>query len=1086
MKTVSANLRKLSIPTYGIGKPEINPLFFQKRVYQGSSGKVYPVPFIDKIFQETPPAPIEYLAAHLENEYVRLVMLPEIGGRIFLGQDKVNADYDFFYRNDVIKPALVGLAGPWISGGVEFNWPQHHRPSTYLPTDVTIEDEGGGVYTIWFSEHEPLNRMKGMHGIRLRPGSALIELRGRVYNRTALTQTFLWWANVAAQVHDQYQSFFPSDVRYVADHAVRAMSSFPVANNSYYGVDYAARTHANDLTWYKNIPVPTSYMVCQTRDDFFGGYDYKVGGGFVHVANRHISPGKKQWTWGNHEFGWAWDRELTDNGGPYIELMAGVYTDNQPDFTYLAPYETKTFSQYWWPYQKLGPVQQANTLAAVRLVVGEDRTIDLGLAVSRRFDGLRVLLRNGEKILLDERVSATPGKPWQRSNLKFFGDHESALCLWVFNADGEALIGYRPVAAETLKREREQATEPPLPEAIQSADELYLTGEHLDQYRHPTRYPETYWEEGLRRDSGDARCHIGLGRRKLQTGRFAAAIEHFQLAVKRLTFRHPNPETGEAHYFLGLALRLTGDLEGAYNVLYKSAWNYAWRAAAYYELACLDARKGDCFTALEHLQTSLQTNAANNKALVLRAICLRRMNDKDSALAVLNELLASDPLDHWALAEKGLLERGELQLSYLSRNDAQTALDVAFDYADCGCLGEAIALLEHHHATEVTAVAVPNPMERSQLTHYTLAWLLQKAGRPADALERLKIARSMSPDYCFPSRLHELPVLEWALAQPGADRNAAYGLGNFFYDRKRYTEAIDAWETAAEADPDFATAHRNLGIAYWNVRCDKQGARKCYEKAMDCNPADSRLLVEFVQLLGKLGECAQTRLELLEKHTAQVLERDDAIVEWVTLLNDTDQAARALGIVSSRSFHPWEGGEGKVLRQYTRSRLMLGQQALEKGDAVTALEHFVKALETPDTLGEKYHLLQAKADVLYWQGRALRALGKEEEAIEKLELASAESGDFQGMAVTAYSELTVFKALALSELGRTDEVRAILDAMEEYARSEMEKPAKIDYFATSLPNLLVFEEDINQAKKDSLQQLLDLVETARSQLASQR
>ena len=160
-------------------------------------------------------------------------------------------------------------------------------------------------------------------------------------------------------VHDQYQSFFPPDVHYVADHAVRAMSSFPLAENPYYGVDYQNRPGANDLSWYKNIPVPTSYMVCQTQFDFFGGYDFKAGGGFVHVADRHVAPGKKQWTWGNHAFGHAWDRELTDANGPYIELMAGVYTDNQPDFSYLAPYETKTFSQFWWPIQGIGPVQQA-------------------------------------------------------------------------------------------------------------------------------------------------------------------------------------------------------------------------------------------------------------------------------------------------------------------------------------------------------------------------------------------------------------------------------------------------------------------------------------------------------------------------------------------------------------------------------------------------------------------------------------------------------------------------------------------------------------------------------------------------------
>jgi hypothetical protein len=180
--SVIARLEPRVIPTYPVGAPEKNPVFFEKRVYQGSSGKVYPVPFIDKVFDE--PVDVTYQSALLENEFVRLVMLPEIGGRIFLGQDKTNADYDFFYRQDVIKPALVGLAGPWISGGVEFNWPQHHRPGTFMPADVHIEEEGDGARTVWMSEHDPLNRLKGMHGIRLRPGSSLIELRARLYNRT--------------------------------------------------------------------------------------------------------------------------------------------------------------------------------------------------------------------------------------------------------------------------------------------------------------------------------------------------------------------------------------------------------------------------------------------------------------------------------------------------------------------------------------------------------------------------------------------------------------------------------------------------------------------------------------------------------------------------------------------------------------------------------------------------------------------------------------------------------------------------------------------------------------------------------------
>ncbi|MCZ2261881.1 DUF5107 domain-containing protein, partial [Isoptericola sp. QY 916] len=386
----------VSIDTYDIGEPDRYPAYLDQRVYQGSSGAVYPMPFVDRVEQQK--APREWDAVHLENAFVRLMVLPELGGRIHVGLDRTRG-YDFFYRNDVIKPALVGLLGPWLSGGVELNWPQHHRPATFLPTESWIEEEPDGAVTVWCSDHDPFARMQGMHGVRLRPDSALVELRVRLVNRTDDVQTFLWWANVAAAVHDDYQAFFPTDVTVVADHAKRAVTTFPAASDRYYGVDYPARRtperpDGDRLDRYRNIPVPTSYMCLGSQDDFFGGYDHAAGAGFVHWADHRVSPGKKMWTWGNAPFGWAWDRHLTDTGGPYVELMAGVFTDNQPDFAFLRPGETTAFSQYWYPIQDVGPVHQATREAAVRLDV-EGTAVRVGVAATSPRPGARVVLRAG-------------------------------------------------------------------------------------------------------------------------------------------------------------------------------------------------------------------------------------------------------------------------------------------------------------------------------------------------------------------------------------------------------------------------------------------------------------------------------------------------------------------------------------------------------------------------------------------------------------------------------------------------------------------------------------------------------------------
>ena len=275
------------IPTYEVGKPEKNPMFLEKRVYQGSSGVVYPYPVIEKIADEA--VDKSYKALWLENEYVKIMILPELGGRVQMAYDKIKERH-FVYYNHVIKPALVGLAGPWISGGIEFNWPQHHRPSTYTPVDWAIEELEDGGATVWVNERERMFHQRGAAGFTLRPGKAYLEIQGRLYNPTPVPQTFLWWANPAVAVNDDYQSVFPSDVNAVFDHGKRDVSSFPIATGVYYKMDYSPGT---DISRYKNIPVPTSYMAIQSKYDFVGGYENDTRAGLLHVANHNISPGMK-------------------------------------------------------------------------------------------------------------------------------------------------------------------------------------------------------------------------------------------------------------------------------------------------------------------------------------------------------------------------------------------------------------------------------------------------------------------------------------------------------------------------------------------------------------------------------------------------------------------------------------------------------------------------------------------------------------------------------------------------------------------------------------------------------------------------
>jgi tetratricopeptide (TPR) repeat protein len=1054
---VKAWAEPVCLPTYEPMAPDKNPMFLDKRVYQGSSGRVYPLPFIDRISTERKDK--WWSAVHIENEYLRVMVLPEIGGRIHVGLDKTNG-YDFFYRQNVIKPALVGLAGPWISGGVEFNWPQHHRPATFMPVDFHIEEHGDGSRTVWLSDYDPMLRMKGMHGVCLRPGRAVLELKVRLYNGTPLVQTFLWWANAAVRVHELYQSFFPEDVRFVADHAKRAMSTFPLCEGVYYGVDYGARarepravergqkyvppgTYApNDLSWYANIPVPTSYMAVGSREDFFGGYDHKYEAGVVHVAEHRIAPGKKQWTWGNDAFGRAWDRNLSDDEGPYIELMAGVYTDNQPDFSFLAPGETKAFEQYWYPIQKIGPAQKANLEAAVSLRV-KDGVARVGVCVTRAFDGAAVRLLCGSRVIGEWVRDLMPGAPLVEELGLPAGVEEAGLTLAVEGREGEEVIRYERVrrAAGTPPA---PASEPLPPAEIGSVDELYVTGLHLEQYRHATRRPEEYWREAVRRDAGDARANHALGLWHLRRGEFAMAEGCFRRSIERLTRRNPNPYDGEPYYNLGLALRYLGKDDEAYDAFFKATWNHAWRGPAYYAIAEMDAKRGRWRAALAHAEEALLSGAMNLKARNVAVVARRKLGDAAGAAKLLEETLAQDPLDAWALY---------LREPWTRMTNA-VRIDLACDYERLGLYDEATAILT---ACDRGAKDGTAPM-----VFYAAAYCQAKAGNGEAAAKFRKEAEAARPDYCFPSRLEEILILEAATAANPRDGRAAYYLGNLFYDRRRHAEAIALWERAAEIDPEFPTVWRNLGIAYFNVSADAEKARQAFDRAFAAGAGDARILYERDQLWKRIGERPQRRLEELERFCELVGQRDDLSVELAALYNQTGAPEKALAVMEGRRFQPWEGGEGLALGQFVAAQVALGRRAVVRRDYAGAIRRLERALEPPESLGEAWHPLASRSNIFYWLGAAQQGAGDEAAARRYWGMAAAERGDFQQMAVQEYSEMSYYSGLSLACLGETEEARRFFERLREYAMNLRRAEPKIDYFATSLPLMLLFNDDLRK------------------------
>lgn len=1061
MNTVKAWRETITIPTYEVGTPEKYPVFLEKRVYQASTGSVYPHPVIEKISDEK--IDKEWDVIFIENDYLKIMILPALGGRIQRAYDKIR-ERDFVYYNHVIKPALVGLTGPWISGGIEFNWPQHHRPSTYDPTDSYIEENEDESVTVWVSEVERMFRTKGMAGFTLHPDKAYLEIKAQLYNRTPHPQTFLWWANPAVAVNDHYQSVFPPDVNAVFDHGKRDVSEFPIAKGEYYKVDYAPGT---DISRYKNIPVPTSYMAITSKYDFVGGYENDSKGGLLHVADHHVSPGKKQWTWGNGDFGHAWDRNLTDEDGPYIELMCGVYTDNQPDFSWMHPYEEKSFKQYFMPYYNVGVVKNATKEALLNLEL-EDGKAHLKIYVTSVYDNCRITLACGDTLCLDETLDLDPAHGFD-TLIDTGKSNYNELKATVYDSRGNILVSWSPGDDETgdIPEAAKAAKEP---KEIDSIEELFLNGLHLEQYRHATFDPTAYYLEALRRAPGDVRNNNAMGLWKLKRGKFEEALAYFDTAIETLTTRNPNPYDGEPYFNKGVVLNYLGRKDEAYAAFFKSCWNAAWQAAGYFNLAQIDCSRNDLTKALELVDKALINNWHNHKARHLKVVILRKMSRVQEAQKLVEDSLEIDRFNFGVLYEKYLLSKDAKDLhtfTKMLRGYEHNYIEFALDYAQAGAYETAI---------EVLLSNTPEDADCYPMICYFAGYFYEKANDNNKAATWYKKGQKATSDYCFPNRLEEVLALQAAIDFDDADAQANYYLGNFWYAHRQYKEAQKCWERAITLDDKNPIAHRNLSLLYYNKTNERGRARKHLEYAFSLDPEDARLLMELDQLYKKVNVSVDDRLSILEGNSTLTESRDDLYLERIALYNFKGNHKQAQRLLESRQFHPWEGGEGKVPFQHINTHVELAKNLLKANKPEAAIEHLQAAQVYPHNLGEGKLFGAQENDIFYWLGCAWEQLGDLKKAKKAWQTASEGLSD--PSPAIFYNDQQPYKifyqGLALIKLDKKKEAIARFTNLMNYGKEHIDDRVKLDYFAISLPDLLIWEEDLQVRNRIHCQYLIGL------------
>ncbi|MCU0455700.1 MAG: DUF5107 domain-containing protein [Bacteroidales bacterium] len=1011
LSQVSVKEEQWVLPTYAVEPGDRNPIFFRNESYQGASKYVYPLALNDVISTERTEK--AWKALILENEFIKLCVTPEIGGKLYYATDKSN-DYNFIYKNNVVKPSNIGMTGAWVSGGIEWCVFHHHRASTFLPMDYKLAENPDGSKTIWIGETEPRHRMRWTVGITVFPDRSYFQAEVRLMNPTPYTNTFLYWANVAAHTNENYQVFFPPSVQFATYHAKNSFTRWPVSTEVYTGVDF---TSGVDISWWKNVVNSNSFFAHNLKEDFMGGYDHGRETGTVHIGDHNIVKGAKLWEWGSGPRGQATEGRLTETDGPYVEIMVGAFSDNQPDYTWIKPYEVKTFKQYWYPVKDIQGFRNANLNGAVNLEVREKNSVFLGYCSTQKLNNARITLKKGDKVILQKETEISPAKAFTVTVKIDEPFKMTELYTEMVNTTtGEVLLSYQPIEQKRIEELPETVKTPPAPGEIPTIEEVYLTGNRIEQFYNPRYKPLDYYMEALRRDPGDIRTNIAIGNHYLKNGDYLNARKYLAAALTRQTRDYTRPSSCEALYLQGLTLSALELYDEAIDTLYRATWDYAWHSAAYLELAKISGRKGDFRKALSQIEECLSTNTRNNRAVAFKASMQRRLGDFNGALATIGNLPVIDPLDfrignemYLIAKESGDAAKAQSLLKELSmgmRGFDQNYLELAVGYLNDGLSGEAEDVLKRFTG-------------KNPIVDYYLGYIQDKAGNTAAAQKFFQSASAQPVDYIFPFRLETLKVLNTALKYNPRDSKAWYYTGNILFDRQP-VKAIEAWEKAVQADASMAIAFRNLGWGYHRHYNDLPKAISNYEKAVSLNRNEPIYYSELDALYEMTNTDLGKRLALFEGSNEVVQKRDDAFVRQVTVLTLSGKPDKAVEYLSGKKFS-YREGNSRVREVIIDAQLTLGKKYLAEKNYKKALEHFLQA-QIPDEEAGSARSGNRDIQVNYYIGQAYEALKNSSKAKSHYRLAANQT-------IRRSGYMTYYQGLSFAKLGNAARAKEIFDTM---------------------------------------------------------
>lgn len=675
----------------------------------------------------------KWKTVELENEYIRVTLFPEIGGKIWGAIDK-SSQKEFIYTNSVVKFRDIAMRGPWVSGGIEFNFGIiGHAPTSATPVDYMVKEKEDGSVSCYISAMEFLTHTTWVVEVNLPKDKAYFTTHTIWYNGSSLDQPYYQWMNAAYQSKGNLQFCYPG-THYIKHSG--ELYPFPIDKEN------------RDISRYKNngFESDKSWHVLGFYNDFYGAYWHDEDFGSIHHAAYDEKLGMKIFLWSQARDGAIWEKLLTDTDGQYVELQSGrMYSQPATESAYspfkhtaFLPGTTDEWTEYWYPVKGIKGVVKASHIGALNVFRETD---SLKVCFSPVQD-LNTTIRfyANDKEVLSEKIELKVLESWCKSY---------PLVEMMANASLKIVIGEDELVYSESKEDNEINRPKEIPQDFDwdSVYGLYIKGEQWMNQKYFGN-AEANLLKALEKDKYFSPALIRLASLYYREAKYDEALNLIRRALSLNTY------DGEANFLYGLINFSLENYTDAKDGFAVASYSPVYRSQAYFKLAACYMREAKWKDAEEYANKSLLYNQKNLDGLRMQLVCYRKSGKREALDMQLNALSSIYPLDHIIryeryLSQERTSEAQELFTSFI-RNElsVETYMELSVWYESIGCLDEAIELLSF----------IPH----YPIACYKKAWLLNKKGEINQAKMLVHEADRLSPELVFPFRPESLQALVWA------------------------------------------------------------------------------------------------------------------------------------------------------------------------------------------------------------------------------------------------------------------------------------------------------------------------------------